>query len=141
MVVCFILVFRLFDGEEVRKFQCYSSTESWRRTRLVVSFGEIEDIKKREKRGGGGLNGELITEESSRLVSAVAVTTTTASPSRLRPGRIKMGAGVDIQSQVHGLGGAVSELSLGETVRRIRILLDRLQMETGAGSTIRQVNG
>ncbi len=86
-----------------------------------------------------GLNGEPITVESLRPVSAIAART--ASPSRLRPGRITpMGAKVDIQSQVHELGGAVSELSLGETVRRIRILLDRLQLEAGAGKTIRQVS-
>ncbi len=86
-----------------------------------------------------GLNGEPVTVESLRPMSAIAAGA--ASPSRLRPGRIAtMGAEVDIQSQVHELGGVVSELSLGETVRRIRILLDRLQLEAGAGKTIRQVS-
>ncbi len=99
----------------------------------MVSFGERGE-------GVGRLNGEPVTEESSHPVSAIAITPAAASPSCLRPGRITMGAGVDIQSQVHELGGAVSELSLSETVYRIRILLDRLQLETGAGRMIRQVS-
>ncbi len=93
-------------------------------------------LKKKEE-GVNGLNGESITVESSRPVSAIAASDT--SP-RLPPGKMApMGAEVDIQTQVHELGGAVSELSLGDTVRRIRILLDRLQLEAGAGKTFRQV--
>ncbi len=98
----------------------------------MVSFGELEQ-------GVDRLNGESVTEESSHPASAIATTLTAASPSRLRPGRIAMGVEVNIQSKVHELGGAISELSLSEAVHRIRILLDRLQLETGASRMIRQV--